>query len=276
MSFWHNPLIDRQFRLNQSTNSHWNLYDSHRRSIQDLVTLLPHNPAARLCVLGAGNCNDLDLNKLIKYFSEIHLVDLDYEALGRGVSQQKLINHKKLKLHGGIDVTGVFPTLKSWSPSKKNITFLYHCIRQALNFAGLPFLGSFEVTISACLLTQIIDSVVFISGLKYPPMELLQALRIRHLRLLAELLVPNGTGLIVTDFAYVKENNQIAPNSRSFLGVSPEDLYSLTITDSVLRSMVQKPRISSPWSWKLNQKCTLKVGAVQFYRNPYPSKILSV
>ena len=38
MSFWHNPLIDRQFRLNQSTNSHWNLYDSHRQSVQDLIT----------------------------------------------------------------------------------------------------------------------------------------------------------------------------------------------------------------------------------------------
>ena len=276
MSFWHNPLIDRQFRLNQSTNSHWNLYDSHRQSVQDLITSVPHISSARLCVLGAGNCNDLDLNRLIRYFSEIHLVDLDSKALERGVSQQKLIKHKKIKLHGGIDVTGIFPTLKSWSASKKTSTFLHHCIRQALNFTGLPFLGSFEITISTCLLTQIIDSIVFISSLKHPPMELLQALRIRHLRLLAELLVPDGVGLIVTDFSYVKENNQIATDSRSFLGVSPEDLYSLTVTDNVLSSMVQKSRIISPWLWRLNPKCTLKVGAVQFHRNPYSSKILSV
>ena len=31
---------------------------------------------AALCVLGAGNCNDLDLRRLSSLFDEVHLVDL--------------------------------------------------------------------------------------------------------------------------------------------------------------------------------------------------------
>ena len=59
----------------------------------------------------------------------------------------------------------------------------------------------FEVVASMCLLTQIIDSVVSITGPGAVPLELVGALRQRHLRLLAELLLPGGIGILVTDFA---------------------------------------------------------------------------
>ena len=52
--------------------------------------LLPDvsHPAGRLCVLGAGNCNDLDLRRLSERFDEIHLIDLDPAALGEAVRRQ--------------------------------------------------------------------------------------------------------------------------------------------------------------------------------------------
>ncbi len=41
----------------------------------------------RLCLLGAGNANDVDLNALAARFGEIHLVDIDPDAVARAVAR---------------------------------------------------------------------------------------------------------------------------------------------------------------------------------------------
>ena len=42
-----------------------------------LLLRLGGDGSRRLCVLGAGNCNDLDLVRLARSFAQVHLVDLD-------------------------------------------------------------------------------------------------------------------------------------------------------------------------------------------------------
>jgi len=45
----------------------------------------------RLCILGAGNCNDLDFEALSAWYSEITLVDLDLEAVTRAVERRSAL-----------------------------------------------------------------------------------------------------------------------------------------------------------------------------------------
>src|SRR6185295_19591792 len=88
-----NPLVKLQTDFNASSAAAWESYTSQRQRMTELFTGAGHSPAGRLCVLGAGNCNDLDLPALLGAYREVHLVDLDEEALNRGVARQGLTSH---------------------------------------------------------------------------------------------------------------------------------------------------------------------------------------
>ena len=45
------------------------------------------SPAAAICVLGPGNCNDLDLRDLILGGDTLQLADLDIVAVGKACSR---------------------------------------------------------------------------------------------------------------------------------------------------------------------------------------------
>lgn len=278
MSLWTNPLVERQVRLNQETLDHWNLYRSHREAVARLVDQSPQPDSARFCVLGAGNCNDLDLARFTRRFAQVHLVDLDRQAMAKGVERQLPSNPDGIKLHGGVDVTGILKTLATWQRYQPKKDSIDHCIREAQAFVGLPFLGQFEVVLSSCLLTQIIDSVVSMTGSGSIPRNLVRALRLRHLHLLAELLLPGGVGILVTDFAPGQvgasqpratspreKSRSVSPGS-SFLAVNPEELCALTSNDAILRTLVHQTRLIPPWLWHQNPRLTLRVAAIQFRR----------
>src|SRR5688500_2807655 len=99
-------LVEEQIRLNRITRDGWSRYSSHREHLTRLLTKKDF-PGGRLLVLGAGNCNDLDLQGLLRSFSELHLVDIDAEALDWGVNEQGLSGNEQIVLHGGLDVTGI-------------------------------------------------------------------------------------------------------------------------------------------------------------------------
>ena len=194
MNLWTNPLVARQLRLNRETLDFWRLYRSHREAVADLISRTPQPGSASLCILGAGNCNDLDLVRFTSRFAQVHLVDLDRQAMDKGVQRQSPPAPGRIRLHGGIDLTGILKTLATWERHRPKRESIAHCIREARAFAGLPVPDRFEVVASMCLLSQIIDSVVSMTGPGAVPLELVRALRQRHLHLLAELLLPGGIG----------------------------------------------------------------------------------
>src|SRR5665213_299934 len=98
-------ILDKQAHLNRSTGGQWNLYTSHRQELERLI--VPDKPGGRICVLGAGNCNDLDLRWLTEVYAEVRLVDIDGNALARGAKFQKVENSPRLQLAGSIDLTGL-------------------------------------------------------------------------------------------------------------------------------------------------------------------------
>src|SRR5262245_52552720 len=108
-------IVHKQAQLNRSTRGQWNLYSSHRKELERL--LVPDRPGGRICVLGAGNCNDLDLRWLTQVYREVHLVDIDGDALARGTQFQKVDGSEKIRLHGSIDLTGLANRLGTWKTS---------------------------------------------------------------------------------------------------------------------------------------------------------------
>ena len=277
MNLWTNPLVVRQLRLNRETFDFWRLYRSHREAAADLISRKPQPGSASLCILGAGNCNDLDLARFTSRFAQVHLVDLDRQAMDKGVQRQAPPAPGRIRLHGGIDLTGILKTLATWERHRPRRESIAHCIREARAFAGPPVPDRFEVAASMCLLSQIIDSVVSMTGPGAVPLELVRALRQRHLRLLAELLLPGGIGILVTDFALERGGaRQPQPASPpgsaraspggAFLGTSPEELCALTSNDPILRTQLCQARVSPSWLWRQNPHRTLRVCAIQFQR----------
>src|SRR5689334_4033191 len=69
--------------------SEWELYAQHRQQLTQLaLSRAPASGQGRLCVLGAGKCNDLDLAELGRAYAELHLVDVDASAVASAVSRQ--------------------------------------------------------------------------------------------------------------------------------------------------------------------------------------------
>ena len=278
MNLWTNPLVARQLRLNRETLDFWRLYRSHREAVADLISRTPQPASASLCILGAGNCNDLDLVRFTSRFAQVHLVDLDRQAMDKGVQRQSPPTPGRIRLHGGIDLTGILKTLATWERHRPKRESIAHCIREARAFAGLPVPDRFDVVASMCLLSQIIDSVVSMTGPGAVPLELVRALRQRHLRLLAELLLPGGIGILVTDFALeqggARQPQPASPPPGSapaspggdFLGTSPEELCALASNDAILRTQLCQARVSPSWLWRQNPRRTLRVCATSFRR----------
>src|SRR5262245_51257496 len=109
-----NQHAQTQFALNRSTRDGWEPFAVHRRQMSDLIRATASG-RPRLCVLGAGNCNDLDLRLLLGMSDRVHLVDLDEEALRGGIERQGVAGRPSLHIYPDIDVTGCLHELATWS-----------------------------------------------------------------------------------------------------------------------------------------------------------------
>jgi hypothetical protein len=283
-----NPLRDAQVRLNRSSRPRWDTFAAHRGKVTQL--LCPSDASeqgGRLCVLGSGNCNDLDLGELRNRYREIHLVDLDGEALRAGVARQSAAADASVQSHGDIDVTGVLDRLARWSPR----TAIDDADVAALLDAPLrdvrPCLpGAFDVAASTCLLSQLIASVVDAVGEAHPRfVALVQAVRVAHLRLLCDLVAPDGLGVLISDFVS-SESFPPLPTVRAdqlpsvlgrlieqrnfFHGVNPAAIHHVFRADEFLRVRVVELQSRSPWLWDLGAR-VYAVWAMTFHRRSAPS-----
>jgi hypothetical protein len=290
-----NPLTTEQCRRNRNRDEEWRLAENHRRQVtQRIVTLA--GGERRLCLLGAGNANDLDLRALTAAFHEVHLVDIDGEALERGVARQvsqdsglpdsgsdpQRADGTKIRLHAGVDVTGIWDAMGNLKtvPADAELAKL---LDGAANVSPLPLPGPFDVVVSAGLLSQLIDAVVLSVPATSPAfMQLLLGVRSGHLRLLARLTAPGGRGLLISDFvssATVPElattsddrvgelAERLAAAGNFFHGINPVYLASLFEQDSVLRTLVARVSHRGHWIW--NQRARqYAVLAIEFERLP--------
>src|SRR5262249_7825480 len=143
----------RQSTFNAESRGQWDAFASHRQKVSGLLAA-PGDPRRnRLCILGAGNCNELDLPRLLNAQSKPHLGGLDAKALVRGVTRQGVAGHPSLHLIGGFDVTGMLGAIATWSPR----AWIHDAAIAALTespprrvASALP--GPFDLVASTCLL----------------------------------------------------------------------------------------------------------------------------
>ncbi len=228
----------------------------------DLV--LAHGPAHRLCVVGAGNCNDLDLPALARSFREVHLVDIDETALQRAVENQRA-PREAVQLHGGIDLTGVWDDLAAedagWSADRS----VEQLAERLADGTQLGLQETFDVVLSAGVLTQLLESVAAFVGEDHPGLpDLVVAVRTGHIRTLLRAVRPGGRLVLASEVISSKEAPEIASASDAELptllsralwtgdvlaGVNPAALVSWLIANRPERARLAPPGIVGPWRW---------------------------
>ena len=193
-------LVEEQRQANQSTIGWFAEYQEHRERFTGLVCDgVPEGSDKRVAVLGAGNSNDLDLPTLARHFSEIHLVDIDLEAIEEARRRQPPDVAQRITLHAPVDLTGFLNKLEAWS--RMEVTeqeMLPHPTTTAKNLVAL--LGTFDLVVSACLITQMQLSVLQALGDAHRLFDAVRhTLALTHLHTLFELTAPGARALLVTD-----------------------------------------------------------------------------
>jgi hypothetical protein len=193
--------VAEQVAANRSGIGYGAAFAEHRSRLTRAISeRAPPSGSGRLCLLGAGNANDLDLEALAAVFGEIHLVDIDPESVGRACSRVTAALRGRLVVHAPLDVSGIFDRLERWADTPPPPAALAEIVRAAVErvIAHLP--GPFEVVVSCCLLTQLQLVLLQVVGDRNPQFENLRAAMSRiHVRTLAGLIRDGGVALLVTD-----------------------------------------------------------------------------
>jgi hypothetical protein len=273
------PVLLRHHRdNNRVTADGWDRFADHRRRQSDLVI---DAGGGTLAVLGAGNCNDLDLERVAAAFESIDLIDLDEEALRRGRARQPAAVAAKLVLRAPIDVSGALSELPRLRGNSVSAAQLGALSRTALEnvVAALP--ERFDTVLSACLLSQIMHTCsVALSS--HPQLASIgSALAVAHLRALLALARPGGRVVFVTDTV----SSDTYPLRELWGEQAPAALLThLDQTNNVLSGtgvsfvrqvlagetslLVERPRLAEPWLWQMHEDVTMMVYALTLRRPP--------
>ena len=277
-----NWLGQQQREWNVASREIWELSRSHRQRVMELIVAGRRPKKATLCVLGAGNCNDLELSKLVELFCQVHLVDLDGEAVRAAIQRQNVTCDSSITVHGGLDLTGVSDELARFPPGRQPSEIeLERIVVAANSYDGPSDLGPFDTVVSTCMLSQLHNAVVHSIGVNdRRSFDVLLAVRHRHLRLLTDLIQPGGRGVLVSDFtssdttsrlpsipeAELPEYLATALNSGNFFhGLNPCVLASQFKYDSIIAPRVTNVQLSNPWRWNFGPR-VYAVMAIEFQR----------
>ena len=268
-----NSLVESQLENNRVSQNYWDAFADHRQKVMALLQKNPPRDGGRICILGAGNCNDLDLASLLATYDQIHLVDIDRHALGEGVTRQGVANVTAIRLHE-VDLTASLGVMAQWSPMSTiaDAEIAAFAERPVQSVTGvLP--GPFEVVASTCILSQLIEAVTQSLGVAHPRfLELVQAVRVGHLRLLMELVAPGGAGILISDVvssetvpALDKLSEEELPRAlvqllraRNFFhGLNPAIVERLFKIDPEVSQQITGLHPMGPWRWNFGSRIYL-------------------
>lgn len=256
-----------QIRMNRDSARSWPLYEAHRKHVTRLVVSATLAPGGRLCILGAGNCNDVDLARLCKRFAEIHLVDIDGRALDRAVRRLERGARRRVRVHAPVDVAGVLEDLANIGESTTDAA-LRAIVARARAPTPVPDMDPCDVVLSAGVLSQIISSVVLALGPGHPHcLDLLLAARVGHLAGMLRALAPGGRALLVGELVasdtcpslhstpHAKLSalaDEVVAASNFFTGMSPARIMSDLEHAPALRAAT-RIQLLDPWLWTFSK-----------------------
>ena len=176
-------------------------FAGHREHMtQEILARAPAGGAGRLCLLGAGNANDVDLAALAMRFAEIHLVDIDAEAVGRARDAASPATRQRLRLHAPVDLSGFWGYLDTWAAEPGDGARLGAEVGPAVARVVQSLPGPFDVVVSCCMLTQLQLALVDSLSDRHPAFDSFRALtNAIHVRVLVSLMAEGGRALLFTD-----------------------------------------------------------------------------
>lgn len=205
----------------------WERALTHRHAV---MLMLPGGGQGRrgmACVLGAGECHDLNLSKLLNRHHEVHLVDLDCATVRSGLEQQSLSSHVRVFCHE-VDVSGAAALLDDFAKSRDE-SLVDKMLSQKMP-ESLNAIGQFEVLMSANLLPELMARALICLGIEHPRLaEVMAALRLAHIETMLNMTRPGGQALLVTEVT----NSQHIPD----LAGAPEDLNAILRDPESVRRM---------------------------------------
>lgn len=223
-----------------------------------------NNGCQSVCVWGAGNANDVDLNLLLEVFSEVHLVDLDQEALLFAVEQQSLHETPTVVLHGGVDLLGITELTANPSATQQNTVNVDHLLNHFRTSVPPPCQHC-DVVASVCLLSQLIEAMVNLVGGDHPRLpELVTAVRCHHVQRLLQATRPGGRAVLITEILSSDTFPGLTalpePSLRSALaqqinmrnfytGLNPAILESLAGREPAIGQLCNGIAAHPPWRW---------------------------
>lgn len=221
---------------NRQTRPNWEHFQSHRVHVTqlliDVVRKHPANEAThdkpRICILGAGNCNDLDLNRLATAFAHVCLMDIDRDAMDYGVTSQHVADKIEIMC---CDVMG----------------------------DELPDVR-FDVVASTCLLTQLFVDIDPSSATADDYVNI----RRQHFLTILRLMKPSGSAVFITDVV----SSDTVPNLTEhdpeqlaqrlpqwiqqrnfFTGTNPAVVHQLLTADEEISPQLNHVTPIAPWLW---------------------------
>lgn len=258
--------LKRQKEANRAGLSLFELFESHRQSQTDFILSSRQEPGGSLCVLGAGNCFDLDLPRVTQFFDAVHLVDIDPVAVKKARERLPSADAAKVHLHAPVDVSGANDKLEAWRDKKVSPDALIAFPEAAARALEKRLPGPFDCVASTCLVSQLLLTYRRVLGEQH---QLFQAglitLLVAHLRVLAALTRKGGEALLITDIT----TDEIAPlgklnldsnaaalldtlarENQIFNYLDPALLASLCEQDPVLSQAVTFSPPERVWKWQ--------------------------
>jgi len=260
--------IDHQAEKNRETEGLWNSYGPHRQRIDSILERLSDREKS-LAILGAGNGNDLQLDRLIERFGRVSLLDCDSPAMARAC--QRLPARAAADIERiEFDVTGCFGALDA-AISADGPLAPHDVITTLGSRPAAPPPGSpFDRVVSLCMLSQLIDHLSHYLPAESPVFaSAVDTLRTRHLQLLLQWTRPGGFMLLFLDFV----SSDTAPALRTtdsaslpelleilfkkgnfFLGLHPGAMVEQLQQNPALAEWVDHVEIASPWLWNMGER----------------------
>ena len=204
-------------------------------------------PAGEIVIFGAGNGSDLDLPRLADAFREIHLVDLDGEALERARQELPAALRPRVIPHAPVDLSGFMSQLDEWGDSFPDDVTLGRTAFAAAR-AIVAVLGrDFDLALSTGVLSQLIvpfHRTWLASRANWERLD--AAIAAVHLATLVLSTRTDGRGVMAFD----------VPSSQD---PRPSTLLSQLQLPG-MGSMVREARLSAPWSWDIGDAVQLVYG----------------
>lgn len=278
--------LKRQKEANRAGLRFFDEFASHRKHQTDFILTGNETPGGRLCILGAGNCFDLDLPHVARTFEEVHLVDIDPVALKKARERLDADLARKVTLHAPVDVSGANDKLEAWRAMRVSPETLISFPEAATSALLKKLPAPFDCVVSSCIASQLLLTYRRVLGERH---QLFQAgmvtLLVTHLRVLAELTAPGGQALFITDVT----SDEIAPLSSLSLDgnpsllleqlarenlifnyLDPALLLSLAEQDPVLSQSVEYRPPEKAWIWQNTRERAFLVYAARLLKHESP------